>query len=156
MSARVFIPLTQGQVAIIDIEDYEKVKHHKWHADRTSTNKFYARSRINGRDIRIHRFLTNPLNTEEVDHKDGNSLNNCRNNLRVCTHLENMKNMSLKKNNTSGHTGVYFSKERNKWQAQITKNGKVMPLGRFKIKEEAINAYETAAKETFGEYKRSA
>jgi len=75
-----------------------------------------------------------------IDHIDGNKTNNKLSNLREVSSLENQRNLTLAKNNTSGVTGVSFSKSRNKWEAKIQVNGKTIHLGRFIELEDAIIA----------------
>jgi len=75
--------------------------------------------------------------TGEIDHIDGNGLNNRINNLRDVSRSINAKNISRLKNNTSGRVGVTWDKERSKWSAQSKKNGKCVHLGRFDLLEDA-------------------
>jgi hypothetical protein len=90
----------------------------------------------------------------EIDHKDTNTINDRIENLRPCTSSQNKGNMRLLKTNTSGHRGVRFKKDRNKWQARINMNRKEKHIGYFDTKEEAIEAYVKKAKEHFGEFYR--
>jgi len=80
----------------------------------------------------------------EIDHIDGNGLNNKWNNLREVTHQENMRNTKLSSTNTSGHIGVYWSKALNKWRSQIMINDKCMYLGIFIEIKDAIKARKEA------------
>ncbi len=82
------IPLTQGQVALIDADDLPAVSTRKWYASKTPWGNFYAGSR----GVSLHRFLMNPPNGMEVDHINRDTLDNRRSNLRIVTHAENMKN----------------------------------------------------------------
>lgn len=66
-----------------------------------------------------------------IDHIDGNTLNNRINNLRVVPQSENNKNRAIPINNKSGVIGVHLDKERSLWKAQISKNGRLINLGRF-------------------------
>lgn len=84
---------------------------------------------------------------EQVDHQDHDRSNNKWMNLRPATHKDNGRNQSLKSSNTSGFTGVVFDKQRQKWQARITVNGKRISLGHFKDKSKAIQARINAKKE---------
>lgn len=96
---------------------------------------------------REHRLIFSMIHgymPKEIDHIDGNRSNNCISNLRDVSHAENGKNQRMDKRNTSGFNGVSFCKDRQKWKAQITVNFKVMVLGRFKTKEEAIEARKAA------------
>lgn len=94
------IPLTQGKVAYVSEEDYEKVSQFKWCVSSESRGtKYYAIrwAKIDGKrtKIRMHRFImglgTGKEDERVVDHKDHNSLNNTRENLEVITQTENME-----------------------------------------------------------------
>lgn len=78
------------------------------------------------------------LPAKDVDHIDGNGLNNCKNNLREVTALENHKNYPMQSNNTSGCVGVCWSKASQKWHSQIQVSGKVIHGGYFLDKKDAI------------------
>lgn len=90
--------------------------------------------------------------SNEIDHKDGNPLNNQRGNLRSATKSQNA--MNRKSNNKLGFKGVTYSKAAQRWQAQIQANGKKRYLGSFDTPEEAHEAYCEAANEHFGEFAR--
>jgi hypothetical protein len=91
---------------------------------------------------------------EEIDHKDGNGLNNQRSNLRVTLHGKNSMNRRCNKNNSTGFKGVRFSKFHGKFQAQIQFCGTKKHLGYFFTPEEAHAAYKTAAIRFHGEFAR--
>lgn len=80
----------------------------------------------------------------EIDHIDGNRLNNRLNNLREVSRTENSRNMALRVDSTSGATGVCWDKNRNKWIAQIRVNRLRINLGRFAVFEDALNARKAA------------
>jgi hypothetical protein len=80
------------------------------------------------------------LGYKNYDHIDRNALNNCKSNFRKATVAENARNHSLRKDNKSGFSGVYWEKESNKWLAYIRDNGKMKKLGRFANKIDAIKA----------------
>ena len=106
---------------------------------------------------RIHKlvakaFLANPENKKCVDHIDNNTHNNNLINLRFATPAQNQHNRSINKNNTSGTKGVNWNKKSMKWRAQICINGKVINLGSFINKDDAINIRVQRAKDAFGEY----
>lgn len=90
---------------------------------------------------------------EKVDHIDGDPSNNRTDNLREATHAENGRNRKLNSSNTSGHRGVHFRYGR--WGAAIRFNRKLINLGYFDKKEEAVLAYETKSEELFGKFKRT-
>ena len=103
----------------------------------------------------IHRIIAERMGLDFpnlIDHKDRNPLNNQRDNLRPATYSQNAMNSKISKRNTSGLKGVYWDKQKQKWVAQITINGKQIRLGFFDIKEEAHQVYCEAVTKHFGEF----
>lgn len=145
------IPLTQGLVALVDEEDYDIVRVHKWLAHRDGRT-FYAEravAREGGRQrtVRLHTFLTGwPL----VDHRNGDGLDNRRANLRPATKSQNSANRPIGRNNSSGFKGV--DRNKGQWRAQIRVSGTKFHLGYFDSAEAAAGAYDLAAVEAFGEF----
>ncbi len=80
---------------------------------------------------------------EEIDHDDGNGINNKWDNLNEVSHSKNGKNTRLKSNNRSGHNGVFWNKSNEKWRARAMVDGKQKHLGYFERKEDAIDAIES-------------
>lgn len=93
---------------------------------------------------------------EEIDHINGDKLDNRISNLRASTRSENAKNFPVTKKNTSGYKGVSWHKQRKRWVASIKVNGKKIDLGRYKTPEEAHAAYCEAANKHHGEFARTA
>jgi hypothetical protein len=89
-----------------------------------------------------------------VDHKDGDPMNNRRENLRVCTYAQNCFNKGLSKNNTSGKSGV--RRHRNSWVASVYVNDETIRLGSFSSFEEAVRARLAGEQKYYGEYARRA
>lgn len=151
------IPLTKGQVALIDDADFDLVSKHKWHA-KTSRNTYYAQTSTrlpDGRKgkLKMHRLLLGLTDRSvHVDHIDGNGLNNQRSNLRTCTGSENMRNRGAASHNKSGFKGVTWHKKGGHWRATIRLNGKYTHLGYFDTPAEAHAAYCKAADELHGEF----
>jgi hypothetical protein len=149
------IQLTQGKVAIVDDEDFEYLNQFKWHASKLS-GKFYARRyiKLSNPNIKIlmHRDVMKPEKAFVIDHIDGNTLNNQKNNLRICTHAQNMRNSKININNTSGFKGVYWHKITSKWMAYICFNNKRIHLGVFHVLKDAARAYNDAALKYHGEF----
>lgn len=146
------IKLTQDRYALIDDEDFDLISQYKWHFD----GKYAAKKSPD--KVYLHRLIMKPQRSEQVDHIDGNKLNNTKNNLRVANGQNNQANrINPNKNNKSGYKGVYFmnDKRRNKpWAAHIKVNYKSMYLGVFESKQEAAKAYNQAAIRLFGAFAR--
>jgi hypothetical protein len=147
------IPLTQGQVALVDDEDYVKISEFKWRAEKSGSIKykdaFYASrsehaSYKHQRRVHMHRFILNPPENMQVDHIDGNGLNNQKCNLRVVTCRENLQNRHHKK--TSQYPGVYLYRNKS-WRAQIRVGGVLKDLGCHLSEDAAYDAYLNACKE---------
>jgi hypothetical protein len=148
-----FIPLTQGQNAIVDVEDFEYLSQWNWCAVRTHTSrKFYALRCKQG--IRMHRFILDCKPEEEGDHKNGDGLDNRRENLRKCTVAQNAWNRKIRKTNISGYKGISFHKEfgPKPWEASLGFKGRHIYIGLFSTREEAAHAYDKAAKQFHGEF----
>ena len=150
-----YIALTKGKEAIIDSSDVKLVSGRHWHVvDEKHTS--YAKSwmRIDGKGMAkpLHRFLMNPPDGMDVDHIDGNGLNNRRSNLRVCTRSENQRNRKVSKRNKLGLKGVYYCKHNKVFMASIKSDKKYIKLGQYSTPEQAYEAYCNAAKIYHGEF----
>jgi predicted Zn-ribbon and HTH transcriptional regulator len=97
----------------------------------------------------MHQLIAGSRN---VDHVDGNGLNNRRSNLRPATKSQNGANARKNPGKTSRYKGVFWDRERSAWQAKIMVNRKALSLGRFASEEDAALAYDLAAREAFGEF----
>lgn len=147
------VQLTQGYIALVDDEDYERVSKYSWHIHRSHNHKtVYARaylSKTSTKQTVMHQFLTGKL---DIDHKDNNGLNNQRNNLRVATRSQQVANAGPRNTNKCGLKGVSWHKQARKWRAVIMVGAKQKYLGCYVDKEEAARAYDTAATQVFGEF----
>jgi hypothetical protein len=130
---------------IVDAEDYNKVKNYCWCND--SKNYAIARPKGKSTTIKLHRLLFDFPKGMEIDHKDGNGLNNRRNNLRLCNRPKNGKNKGMDARNTSGYCGASKNYgEGNKWRSRIYSDGKEYLLGVYYDIIDAAYAYEIASK----------
>ena len=146
------IPLTKGQVALVDDDDFVKLSGIKWYAHWSPSAKtFYA---IGPGKISLHRRImgiTNPI--IRVDHKNHNGLDCQRKNLRSCSHAQNIANRRGANSNSSSRIrGVWMDLSRKKWFVQIQVKGKKISLGRFNKKRDAAEAYAVANRLYFGEF----
>lgn len=137
------IKLTQGQVALVDDEDFEALSQYKWCAYKIG-NTFYAERKepLPGgkyKTIRMHQQILNPSEGLEIDHIDHNGLNNQKTNLRIVSRRENGQN--LKQLGSSVFPGVCWHTRVKKWMACITINGKQIHLGYFDSQTAAFKAY---------------
>jgi hypothetical protein len=136
--------LNEKARALIDVDDVSKVKDIKWCFDR------YVRSTTI--HSTLHRFLLNITDKNPIDHINGNTLDNRKSNLRVCTTSQNAMNQKLSTRNKSGYKGIFWDKHRNKWRVTIVINGQQTGLGRFNTLEEAIQARKEAVEKYYGEF----
>ncbi|MCU5407988.1 HNH endonuclease [Bacillus cereus] len=107
----------------------------------------YAGVRIDGKNKKLHRYILGIHNEDPkmlVDHINGNTLDNRRENLRICTPLQNQANKKSK--------GYCWDKQTKKWRARLGMNGKLKCLGFFNTPEEAQQVYRKAHAEAFGEF----
>lgn len=154
------IGLTQGQIALVDDEDFDKLNQFKWYASK-QPNTIYAihdcpRKKINGKikrtKLRMHRFILNASKGTVVDHIDGNGLNNQKTNLRIVSHRQNMQNqVNRTHQKSSKYPGVTWNKNKQRWRAMISVNGESKQLGYFKNELDAAKCYENACRKLCGE-----
>lgn len=152
------IPLTQGQVALVDNEDYEELSGYKWSAAwHSRTQSYYAirhSATVNGKrtTIRMHRQILGCNPGEKGDHDNHDTLNNQRYNLRRCTNAQNCMNRKPYTGKSSAYKGVSWYKRSRKWHAQIRIGGHDINLGYYGDEVRAARAYNVAAVAHFGEF----
>lgn len=145
------IQLTRGMVTLVDDCDYSDLSQYKWLAHGRGCRFYAARnSELGGFEFMHRRILSLDDRNLVVDHIDGNALNNCRSNLRICTQAENTRNKRGAFGKSSKYKGVCAFK--GKWIAAITFNKKAIHLGVFDNEEEAAQHYNAAAIKAHGEF----
>ncbi len=154
------IELTSGYFAFVDDSDFEFLNQWKWRANKQSNGDIYAETDkyIDGKRfiIKMHRLIIGVTDGNVlVDHRDGNGLNNQRNNLRPCNKSQNgMNRGTIRKNRLTKFKGVQMRSDGKKWVAEIVANKKKTHLGSFNTDVEAAIAYNNAAKIHHGEFAR--
>jgi len=149
------IPLTRGMIAIVSKKDYNNLKKIKWHVVE-NYKCFYAAKwdSKNKNNATMHRIILGLTDKKkEVDHIDGNGLNNQRSNLRIATRKQNSHNQRPK-GGSSKYIGVRWVENKNRFRAQIKVDGKCISLGSHVTEDAAGKAYNKAAKKHYGKFAR--
>jgi hypothetical protein len=156
------IPLTQGMVAIVDDEDYERVSRHRWYALAVpTTGNVYAATGVgsgvgDNRKMYMHTLIMGEdAEGRTVDHRTGEGLDNRRSNLRWATSSQQKMNARKRSDNTTGFKGVFLDPKRQRYYVQVQLNGKRHCVGRFDTAEQAARAYDSKARELFGDFART-
>ncbi len=150
----------KGFFTLVDDEDYEELIKRTWSVHFGNTGKKYTASyyKFGGKQkmLVMHRVVMGLSHGDkrQVDHISGNTLDNRKCNLRLCTGTQNGYNNKIQKNNTSGYKGVSWDKKNKKWKAKVCSCGKEFFLGRFNNKISAANEYNKKAIELHGEFAR--
>lgn len=143
LTNRAEIVLGNGGVTTVDLEDAYLGALYAWYQDSAG----YARTReklVAG--CLLHRTVIKDIAGLQIDHKNRKTLDNRKVNLRMCTHSENMHNRPCLLG------GVGYRRDNGKWRARITVNNKIITLGQYATREEALEVRRTATIEYFGEF----
>lgn len=133
----------------ISPEDYDKVMKYSWWPMRLKDHTYLRTiDPETGKQIFLHRYIMDVLDDKSVviDHKDGDGTNNQRENLRICSFAQNMRNLKIKGSGKSKYKGV--TKVANGWQARIHGEN----LGWWLDEITAAEAYNKRALEIDPEY----
>lgn len=159
MELKITHPTRGNIITIIDDEDYTKIsQYNKWHVvSYKNDKKLYLKSnkRIGKRKsitFYMHRIIMDCPENKVVDHINGNTLDNRKENLRICTKSENNINRAPNKN--SNHKGVSWCTGIKKWSSKIGINKKRIHLGYFDSEIKAVIAYNQASIKYHGEFAR--
>lgn len=145
------IKLTNSdKVVLVDDEDFDRVSKYNWWL--TNLGYVITWCKVSKKRLWIQRYVLNTPDGFITDHANGNKLDNRKVNLRTCNKSQNASNSRMRSDNTSGHKGVSFDNQRNKWRATIQKNGKSILIGRYDDIEVAIRARRNGAIKFHGEF----
>lgn len=149
-----YIKLTDNKIAKIDDDDFELVSKYKWCLSYKKAKRLYAISKIGGKNVRMHRLIINAPRNLLVDHINFNTLDNRKENLRLCNPTENARHSRTLIKTKSGFKGVVYERGLRKkpWRVRIRFNGTYTTIGYYKKKELAAKAYNKAAKAYFGKF----
>lgn len=138
--------------ALVDDEDFKHLNQFKWSVFK-SRNTFYASRNFQRKiTLMMHRIILDCPKGMEVDHINGDGLDNRRENLRIATRQQNSSNRKFNINNTSGYRGITQERKTKKWSASIRKNGKRIHLGTFVTARHAALCHDLWAKDIYGEF----
>lgn len=145
--------LSGGLEFTFDAVDYHKVRDFTWYINKRNgrSSTTYV---TDSKGTKLHQVLLKIPEGFEGDHIDLNPMNNCRSNLRICTHQQNQCNQAEQVNNTSGVTGVSYYPPRRKYRARIKASQYDIHLGYFESFVEAVQARNEGIKLMFGEFGR--
>jgi hypothetical protein len=148
------ISLSRGLVTVVDDEDYARFSAFSWTAT-PGKGTFYAYRRVGAgprKNVWLHREIAGTPEGMKTDHCNGDGLDNRRSNLRICTHVENCRNLQRVRAHSSVYKGVSWQDRKRHWKASLRLDGRFVYLGSFMTEEEAVHAYDVAALELFGEF----
>jgi hypothetical protein len=156
------IKLSKGFVAVVDESDFAELSKHKWYARYSESSRSWYAFRsgyVNGKrsTIQMARQILGLVHGDQrqPDHKNHDTLNNIRTNLRIATRKQNCRNRRRRTDNRSTYTGVSWNasvSKAGKWRVQIWVNGTNKLVGHYDDPVEAAKAYDERARKEHGEF----
>jgi hypothetical protein len=153
------IRCANGKIALVDDDDYDAVSRFSWTAKRARQRdeRWYVirkgRGVFQNATIYLHRQILGVGDGVHVDHRDGDGLNNTRDNLRACTQSQNQASANCRKS-ASGYRGVTWDGGKQRWCAMGYRDGVRVHLGRYVCPAEAARARDAFARQHFGDFAR--
>ena len=146
------LQITRGYSVFLDDDDFERFGKYRWYASICG-KRVYASREVSKTHSYLHREIMKAPKGLFVDHKNHNTLDNRKENLRLCTQVENNRNRAgAQSRSKSGIRGVWWVESRKKWATSIAVNKRTIPLGRFVKLEDAIKARKDAQDKYYGEF----
>ena len=154
MYLAMIIDLPSGHKIQIDDCDLPLFNSYDWYAQRAKENIFYLarKEKTTGKVFLFHREVLVPNSSEVIDHRNHDTLDNRRVNIRCCSRQENQRNRKKFRNSTSQYKGVHWEKSRKLWKASITINRKCIKLGRFKNEIDAARVFDFVSTQFYGDF----
>lgn len=154
---KIIVKNAQGEIkatALIDSEDYDRIKEYNWYVYSGRYTEIKSHIKGSNKKIYLSRIIMQPPEEFIVDHINHDTLDNRKQNLRVCNQQQNQWNTKSynRKNKKHGYKGVRHNNFRNCWCARIFFNNKEIYIGSFPTEEAAALAYNEAAIKYFGEF----
>lgn len=150
-----FLKLTNMErEVVVDIQAYSKARRGVWYGMIPKKNRngiIYAAARVDKKSVLLHRFLLEPEKTEQVDHIDGDGLNNRLKNLRIASRAHNSQR-ARKAPSRSGYIGVYAHKK--KFNVRVSKENKTYCLGTYADPRKAARVYDSWVRKNYGKHAR--
>ncbi len=145
------IPLTQGQVTVVDEETYDLFGSLKWFCCNGYAARVTRISDDSRRTVLLHRLVALARPEEHIHHLDGNPLNNLPDNLQKLSRSDHMRRHNLARSPRVKYRGIAWRKRIQQWEASIQMNGQTIYLGYYPTPEEAALVYDHAARYFWGE-----
>lgn len=145
------ITLTKGYIAVVDVDNFDVLNQWRWHAIEKGGGKVYAHRWEKRRGVLMHRYIMGAFGPIDIDHINGDTLDNRKSNLRRSSHRQNLYNRSAIKGRE--YKGVYWEESRRKWAVRFRLPDGSFPLfGRFSELQDATHRSNEVMVELHGDF----